>query len=143
MHLARDWHPVIARLERLAPHSDSQYFLRTDTLRCFTPWGPRASLTEQTGLSNLLRIAAIVLRSSFLIALIAVVARVSFPQSEKIWTIYDEPRDAVRLLLGFVVSVSVVYHLFRLPKEAQGYRIWVSLGLILVPLTLATLFFIW
>ena len=83
------------------------------------------------------------LRSSFLIALVAIVARVSFPQSESIWTIYDEPRDAVRLILGFVVSVWIVYHLFRLPREAQGYRIWASLGIALVPLTLAMLFVIW
>jgi hypothetical protein len=72
-----------------------------------------------------------VLCSSFLIALIAIVVRVSFPQSESIWTIYDEPRDAVRLFLGFVVTVWIVYHLFRLPKDARGYRIWAYLGIIL------------
>jgi len=99
--------------------------------------------TRQVSLSISLRIAAIVLRSSFLIALVAIVARVSFPQSESIWTIYDEPRDAVRLILGFVVSVWIVYHLFRLPRDAQGYRIWASLGIALVPLTLAMLFVIW
>ena len=99
--------------------------------------------TRQVSLSISLRIAAIVLRSSFLIALIAVVARVSFPQSESVWTIYDEPRDAVRLILGFVVSVWIVYHLFRLPRGAQGYRVWASLGIVRVPLTLATLFVIW
>jgi hypothetical protein len=84
-----------------------------------------------------------VLRSSFLIALIAIVVRVSLPQSESIWTIYDEPRDAVRLFLGFVVTVWIVYHLFRLPKDAQGQRIWAYLGIILVPLTLAALLVIW
>ena len=65
------------------------------------------------------------------------------PVDHGIWTIYDEPRDAVRLILGFVVSVWIVYHLFRLPREAQGYRIWASLGIALVPLTLAMLFVIW
>ena len=99
--------------------------------------------TRQMGLWISLRIAAVALRSVFLITLVALAVRVSLPQSEKIWTIYDEPRDAVRLILGFVVSVWIVYHLFRLPRDAQGYRIWARLGIILVPLTLATLFAFW
>jgi hypothetical protein len=48
----------------------------------------------------------------------------SLPQSENIWTIYDEPVDAVRLVLGLLVSAWIVYHLFRLPKDEQGYRTW-------------------
>ena len=90
-----------------------------------------------------LKISAVALRSVFLITLVVLAVRVSLPQSEKIWTIYDEPRDAVRLILGFVVSVWIVYHLFRLPRDEQGYRIWARLGIILVPLTLATLFAFW
>ena len=87
-----------------------------------------------------LKIAAVVLRSVFLIALVVLVARVSLPQSEHIWTIYDEPIDVVRLFIGFLVSVWIVYHLFKLPKDAQGLRTWAYLGIVLVPLTLAAFF---
>jgi hypothetical protein len=83
------------------------------------------------------------LRSLFLIALAVLVARVSLPQSENIWTIYDEPRDAVRLLLALVAGVWIVYHLFRLPADTQGYRTWACMGIVLVPLTLVVLFSVW
>ena len=86
----------------------------------------------------LLKMAAIVLRSLFLIILLAVVARVSLPQAEAIRTIYDEPRDAVRLLLGLLVVAWIVYHLFRLPKDGT----WAYLGIVLVPLMLALLFYL-
>ena len=89
------------------------------------------------------KIVAIVLRSLFLIFLVAIIVRASLPQSETIWTIYDEPVDVARLLIGLLASVWIVYHLFRLPRDAQGYRIWAHLGIILVPLTLATLFAFW
>ena len=87
-----------------------------------------------------MKMAAIVLRSLFLIILLAVVARVSLPQAEAIRTIYDEPRDAVRLLLGLLVVAWIVYHLFRLPRDAQAYRIWAYLGIALVPLMLVVLY---
>jgi hypothetical protein len=90
-----------------------------------------------------LKLSAVVLRSIFLITLAALAVRVSLPQAESIWTIYDEPRDAVRLALGFVVIGWIVYHLFRRPKDAQGYRTWVYLGTVLVPLTLAALVAFW
>jgi heme A synthase len=90
-----------------------------------------------------LKLLAVALRSVFLIALGALAVRVSLPQAESVWTIYDEPRDAVRLVLGFVVIAWIVYHLFRRPSDAQGYRTWVYLGTVLVPLTLAALAAFW
>src|SRR5262245_18333035 len=96
---------------------------------------------QQVSLS--LKIAAIGLRSLFLVALVAMVAHVSLPQSESIRTIYDTAGDAIRLILGFLVVVWIVYHLFMLPNDAQSYRDWVYLGSVLVPLTLAALFAVW
>jgi len=90
-----------------------------------------------------LKVAAIGLRSLFLVTLVAMVAHVSLPQSESIWTIYDTPGDAIRLILGFLVIVWIVYHLFMLPNDAQSYRDWAYLGTVLVPLTLAALFAVW
>jgi hypothetical protein len=91
-----------------------------------------------------LKIAAIMLRSLFLIFLVAIIVRASLPQNETIWTIYDEPADVARLLIGLLASVWIVYHIFRLPKGGgQGYRTWVYLGIILVPLTFVVLFSFW
>ena len=84
-----------------------------------------------------LRVLAIVLRALFMGALAVVVARVSSPQSETIWSVYETPGDLIRLALGFAVYLWIVIHLFMLPKDAEGYRTWVYLGLVVAPLALA------
>jgi hypothetical protein len=90
-----------------------------------------------------LRVAAIILRSIFVCALLVVTVRVSTPQSETIWTIFDSLGDLIRVILGLVACVWIVAHLFMLPKDAEGYRTWVYLGLVLVPLALACAIAVW
>jgi hypothetical protein len=90
-----------------------------------------------------LKIAAIGLRSLFLIVLVTMVVHVSLPQNESIWRVYNTPADLVRLAVGFLVSAWIVYHLFVLPKDAQGYRTWGYLGIVLVPMALAALYAVW
>jgi hypothetical protein len=72
-----------------------------------------------------LRIAGIVLRSIFLCALLVVTVWVSLPQNESIWSVYETPGDLVRVALGFIVCVWILFHLFMLPKDAEGYRTWI------------------
>jgi hypothetical protein len=84
-----------------------------------------------------LRAAAIVLRSIFVCALLVVTVRVSLPQNETIWTAFDSLGDAIRLVLGLLVCVWIIAHLFMLPKDAEGYRTWVYLGVALAPLAVA------
>ena len=72
-----------------------------------------------------MRIAGIVLRSIFLCALLVVTVWVSLPQNESIWSIYETPGDLVRVALGFIVCVWILFHLFMLPKDAEGYRTWI------------------
>jgi hypothetical protein len=72
-----------------------------------------------------LRIAGIVLRSIFLCALLVVTVWVSLPQNESIWSVYETPGDLVRVALGFIVCVWILFHLFMLPKNAEGYRTWI------------------
>ena len=103
---------------------------------------PDTTLPRQE-VSTGLRIAAIALRSIFVCALVAVIIRVSLPQNESIWSVYDTPADLVRVALGFLVCLWIVFHLFMLPKDAAGYRTWVYLGLALVPLALAGVIAIW
>jgi hypothetical protein len=90
-----------------------------------------------------LRIVAIVLRALFIGALVAVTVRVSSPQSETLASVYETPGDLIRLALGFAVGLWVVIHLFMLPRTAEGYRMWVYLGLVVAPLAWAVAIYIW
>jgi TRAP-type C4-dicarboxylate transport system permease small subunit len=93
--------------------------------------------------SHALGIAAIVLRTLFIVLLLVLTLRVSLPQSETIWTAYDTPADLVRLILGLGVCAWLVYQLFQVPKDAGSARTWLYLGLVAVPFTLITLFAVW
>jgi hypothetical protein len=85
-------------------------------------------------MSAVLRILATTLRALFLAALIVIVARVSSPQSETIWTVYETPEDMLRLGLGFAACVWLVVHIFMFPQDATGYRTWLYFGLVSVPI---------
>jgi len=100
--------------------------------------GPSASVPPTH-----LRIAGILLRALFIGVLLAVTVRVSGPQSESIWSVYETPGDLIRLLLGIGVCAWILFHLFMLPKDAEGYRTWIYLGLLLAPFALALAFAIW
>jgi hypothetical protein len=90
-----------------------------------------------------LRILAFVLRALFIGALVAITVRVSSPQSESFASVYETPGDLIRLALGLAVSVWIVFHLFMLPRTAEGYKTWVYLGLVVAPLAWAIAFIIW
>jgi len=94
-------------------------------------------------ISRFARITAIVLRSLSILVLLALTWRVSSPQSETIWTAYETPGDLVRLILGLAVCLWLVVHLFILPRDPSGYRTWLYLGFIVVPLGLILTIAIW
>ena len=85
-----------------------------------------AELTSD--LSPGLRIASNVLRALFILCLLAITLRVSMPQSETLWTIYDTPGDLIRMVLGLAVCLWLVVHLVTVPKDAHHYRTWLYLG---------------
>ncbi|HTV34872.1 MAG TPA: hypothetical protein VMF12_00450 [Xanthobacteraceae bacterium] len=86
-----------------------------------------------------LRIAATLLRTSFIALLVMVTLRVSMPQSTTVWTVFDSPRDLIRLALGVVVSIWLVFQLFRAPDDAHAHRTWIYLGLAAIPVALICL----
>jgi len=109
------------------------------------PWqpGPLDVGTPASTIPMGLRILAVVLRSVFIAALVVIIARISSPQSESIATVYETPGDLIRLALGVAMCVWMVVHLFILPKDAEGYRTWLYLGLAVAPLALAVAIAIW
>src|SRR5262245_63935436 len=73
-------------------------------------------------MSAVLRILATTLRALFLAALIVIIARVSSPQSETVWTVHETPEDMFRLGLGLAACVWLVVHMFMFPQDVEGYR---------------------
>ena len=90
-----------------------------------------------------LRFAGLTLRTLFILALIVLTYRVSLPQSETIATAYDTPGDLIRLALGFAVRLWLLFQLFQIPRDADGFRTWFYLGLAAVPFTLVCLAYVW
>jgi hypothetical protein len=89
------------------------------------------------------RIAGMIFRTIFIMALLAVTVRVSMPQSETIWTAYETPGDLIRLVLGFLVCIGMLIRLFTLPRDADAHRTWLYLGLAAVPFALICVFAVW
>jgi hypothetical protein len=103
---------------------------------------PEAKLPA-ANVSSVLRIAAIGLRTIFILTLLALTVRVSLPQSETIWTAYETPADLIRFCLGLALCVWLIFQLLHGPSDAQGYRTWLYLGLAAVPFALICLFAAW
>lgn len=105
-----------------------------------SPPKPAAPSTGPSGL----RIAAILFRTAFILIMVALVLRVSQPQSETIWSAYETPGDLVRLWLGIGACIWLVWQLFAGgPKDVYGYKTWLYLGLTAVPFSLICLIAIW
>ncbi len=90
-----------------------------------------------------LRIAALGLRALFIGILVVLVARVSSPQNETIWSAYDTPGDLIRVVLGLVACLWMLYSVFTLPKDAEAYRVWIYISLLAAPLALACVIVFW
>ena len=90
-----------------------------------------------------LRIGALVLRAVFIGILIVLVARVSSPQSETIWSAYDTPGDLIRVVLGLVACLWLLYSAFSLPKDDEAHRSWIYISLLAGPLALTCVIVFW
>ena len=69
--------------------------------------------------------------------------RVTVPEKETLFTAYTALGDLVRMALGLAVCVWLVIQLFKGPKTAYGYRVWLYLGLAAVPFAVICLVAIW
>jgi hypothetical protein len=94
-------------------------------------------------LSTTVRLAGIAVRTLFLVILIIITARVASPQLEHIGSIYETPGDLIRVALGFAVCVWLAVNLFILPKDPDGYRTWLYLGVAILPLSVLCAIAIW
>jgi hypothetical protein len=97
---------------------------------------PPDANVEASQVPMLVRIVGLILRAVFLGTLVVLAVRVSAPQSETIWSAYETPGDLVRLILGAAVAIGILVQLLRPPQDAQAYRTWAYLGIVLAPLAL-------
>jgi hypothetical protein len=104
---------------------------------------PDTKALAPSQISARLRVAGALFRTLFIIALIAATVRVSLPQNETIWTAYDTTGDLIRVILGAVVCIWLVYQLFQMPRDSAGYRTWLYLGLAVIPFAAICLFAAW
>jgi hypothetical protein len=84
-----------------------------------------------------------VLRSVFILLMALLVLRVCMPQNETLWTVYDTPGDAIRLILGLGVCAFLLVQLFRPPHDAHNERIWRYIGTVGIPLGVLCAACIW
>src|ERR1700730_312215 len=106
--------------------------LRVDTAR-----------NSNSELPVLIWIGGVTVRALFLVLLTVVTARVASPQLEHLWSLYETPSDLIRVGLGFAVCMWLVANVFILPKDAEAYRIWLYLGVAILPLSLLCGVVIW
>jgi hypothetical protein len=89
------------------------------------------------------RWAGIALRTLFIVVLGVITARVASPQTETIWSISETPGDLIRVVVGALLCGWFAVQVFMLPKDDAAYRLWIYLGLALLPLLLLCAFVIW
>ena len=84
-----------------------------------------------------------ILRIAFIALLLVVTVRVSLPQNETIWTVYDTPGDLIRMALGFVVCLWLAFQFFAAPKDAHSHRMWLYIGAAALPFAAICVIAIW
>jgi hypothetical protein len=109
-----------------------------------TTWAPRrppeAASVEA---SKRVQIAGFALRTAFVVLLAVATLRISLPQSETIWTVYDSPGDLIRLLLGVVACAWITFQVFTAPLDLHANRTWLYLGVTAVPFVLVCIVYVW
>ena len=98
---------------------------------------------SKSGPSSFVRTAGLISRTIVILLLAVLTAIVASPQIERLSTLLDTPGDLIRILLGFAVCVWCAVNLFILPKDAEAYRVWLYLGLALIPLSVLCTIVIW
>lgn len=90
-----------------------------------------------------MRILGLILRTLFLILVVAITARVASPQNETFLSAYETPADLFRIILGVAVCSFIATQIFRYSRDPADMRNWVAIGIAAVPLALLCAVVIW
>jgi hypothetical protein len=128
-------------------HRDQRYLFEQLMMDCAMHTNmtlqAKAAKKPKPDMPVLVWIGGTVARSVFLIILTVLTARVASPQVENLQSLFETPGDLIRVALGFAVCAWLVVNLFIVPKDAEAYRSWMYLSLVLVPLSLLCAFVVW
>jgi F0F1-type ATP synthase membrane subunit a len=94
-------------------------------------------------ISRTVWLGGLAVRTIFIAILVVITARVASPQVEHIWSLWETPSDLIRVALGVAVCMWLLVHLFIVPKDPGGYRTWLYLGIIILPLSILCMVAIW
>jgi F0F1-type ATP synthase membrane subunit a len=94
-------------------------------------------------ISRTVWLGGLAVRTIFIAILVVITARVASPQVEHIWSLWETPSDLIRVALGVAVCIWLLVHLFIVPKDPGGYRTWLYLGIIILPLSILCTVAIW
>jgi hypothetical protein len=90
-----------------------------------------------------MRILGLILRTLFLLLMVAITARVASPQSETFRSAWDTPSDLVRIVLGAAACLFITVQIFRYSRDPVDMRSWVMIGGAVIPLALLCAHVIW
>jgi len=90
-----------------------------------------------------IRVAGKVFRAAFILILVVLTAHLASPQIETVWSVFETPGDAARLVIGVLVCLWLVINLFTPAQGTDPYRSWFYLGLFVVPLALIAAIATW
>ncbi len=106
-------------------------------------WAVRsAKQTSASNVSRHLRMAALGLRTVFILSILIITLHVSLPH-DPFWTVLQSPDDLIQIALGLAVCGWGIVQLFTVPKDAHAYRTWFYLGLAAVPFLLICIVGVW
>ncbi len=90
-----------------------------------------------------IRVAGKAFRAAFILIVTVLTAHLASPQLETVWSVFETPGDAARLVIGLLVCLWLVFNLFTPAKGADPYRTWFYLGLFVIPLALIAAIATW
>jgi hypothetical protein len=89
----------------------------------------RSQVNPTTAVPSAWKFAGTVVRSVFIVALMAVTWSVSIPQNMSANAIaHLSIGDIVRALIGIAICCGMIVELIRRPKDDEGYKTWVFIG---------------
>jgi hypothetical protein len=90
----------------------------------------RSQVSPPAEVPNYLRIVGIFVRSVFIVTLIAVTWSISIPQNITATAFaHYSAGDFIRAAIGIAICAGMIVQLVRLPKDDEGYKTWVYIGL--------------
>ena len=86
-------------------------------------------VTPHSAVPNAMKFVGTVVRSVFIVTLMAVTWSVSMPQNISATALaHFSVGDFVRALIGIAICCGMIVELSRRPKDEEGYKNWVFIG---------------